>query len=67
MRWPYKKKTIYDRIKKKFAFFPVVVGNEWVWKETYYTFTWEDYVGSNVVRFNTYTEAEKWVKEWDES
>lgn len=67
MRWPYKKKTTYDRIKKRFAFFPVVVGNEWVWKETYYSFAWEDYGGGNVERFNTYEEAVEWVKSWEES
>lgn len=67
MRWSYKKKTIYDRIKKKFARIPVVINNEWVWLEPYYSFTWEDYGGSNVMRFNTYTEAEQWVKSWAEA
>ena len=62
MRWPYKKKTIYDRIKKRFARVPVVIDNEWVWLETYYSFTWEDYIGPNVERFNTYEEAVKWLK-----
>ena len=62
MRWPYKKKTIYDRIKKRFARVPVVIGNEWVWLETYYSFTWEDYIGPNIERFNTYEEAVEWVK-----
>ena len=66
MRWPYRKKTVYDRIKKRFAFFPVVINNEWVWKETYYSFTWEDYGGSSVMRFNTYEEAVEWVKSWEE-
>ena len=66
MRWPYKKKTIYDRIKKRFAFFPVVINTEKVWLETYYSFTWEDYAGPNVLRFNTYEEAVKWVKSWAE-
>lgn len=67
MRWPYKPKTVYDRIKKRFAFFPVVVGNEWVWKETYYSFSWEDYGGPNAMKFNTREEAVEWVKTWDES
>lgn len=66
MRWPYKKKTIYDRIKKKFARVPVVINNEWVWLETYYSFTLEDYGGEMVSRFNTYKEAVEWVKSWAE-
>ena len=66
MRWSYKKKTVYDRIKKRFAFFPVVVGNDWVWAETYYSFTLEDYGGEMVSRFNTYEEAVEWVKSWAE-
>ena len=67
MRWPYKPSTVYDRIKKRFALVPKVIGKEWIWWETYYSFTWEDYGGPNVVRFNTYEDAAKWVKEWDES
>lgn len=67
MRWTCKTKTVYDRIKKRFALIPRVIDNEWVWLETYYSFTWEDYSGPNVLRFNTYTEAEKWVKSWIES
>ena len=66
MRWPYKKKTVYDRIKKRFAFIPKQVESEWVWFETYYSFTWEDYSGPTILRFNTYTEAEKWVESWAE-
>lgn len=66
MRWSYKKKTVYDRIKKRFAIFPVAINAERVWLETYYSFTWEDYAGPNVLRFNTYTEAEKWVQSWAE-
>ena len=31
MRWPYKPKTVYDRIKRRFALIPRVVENEWVW------------------------------------
>lgn len=67
MRWSYKQKTVYDRIKKKFAFLPVIVGNEWVWLETYYKFSWEDYAGPNVLRFNSYNEAVKWLREWENS
>ena len=66
MRWPYKKKTVYDRIKKRFAIFPVVINTERVWLETYYSFTWEDYAGPNVLRFNTREEAVEWVKSWAE-
>ena len=67
MRWPYKTRTMYDRIKKRFAIIPRVVDNEWVWLESYYTFSWEDYAGPNVVRFNTYEEATKWIDEWEMS
>lgn len=66
MRWTYKPKTVYDRIKKKFAFIPKQIANEWVWLETYYAFYWEDYAGPQAIRFNTYTEAEKWVRSWAE-
>ena len=64
MRWSYKPKTVYDRIKKKFARIPVRIDNEWVWLETYYSFTYEDYGGDYIERFNTYEEAIKWVKSW---
>ena len=66
MRWEYKPKTIYDKIKKKFARVPVVINNEWVWLETYYSFSWEDYSGDNVMRFNTREEAVEWIKSWAE-
>ena len=66
MRWTYKPKTVYDRIKKKFALFPVVVNNQWVWLETYYAFIVEDYAGETVMRFNTHEEAIEWIKSWDE-
>lgn len=66
MRWEYKPKTIYDRVKKRFAIIPVVVDNQWVWLETYYAFSWEDYAGTTTVRFNTYEQAVSWVKAWDE-
>lgn len=67
MRWPYKSKTVYDRIKKKFALIPKAIEHEWVWLETYYSFSWEDYGGPNIVRFNTYEEAVQWLKEWEEN
>lgn len=67
MRWPYKPKTIYDRIKRKFALIPRVVENEWVWLEYYYAFTWEDYGGCNVMRFNSYKAATKWLQDWENS
>jgi hypothetical protein len=65
MRWHYNPKTIYDRIKKRFALIPRVVENEWVWLETYYAFSWEDYGGCCVARFNTYEAAKKWLETWD--
>jgi hypothetical protein len=64
MRWPYKLKTEFDRIKKRFALFPFRVENEWVWLETYYSYSWEDYGGINTIRFNTYEAAVQWVEKW---
>lgn len=66
MRWEYKPKTEFDRIKKRFALFPVTVDNEWVWLETYYSYSWEDYGGPNVMRFNTYETAVEWLKSSEE-
>jgi hypothetical protein len=63
MRWEYKPKTIYDKIKKRFALFPVRVDNEWVWLETYYSYTEEGYAGPEAIRFNTYDAAVKWLRE----
>ena len=57
MRWKCKPKTIFDKIKKRFAFFPVTINDEWVWLEFYYSITEEDYAGICVARFNTYKEA----------
>ena len=39
MIWKIKQKTIYDRLKKKFALFPKRVDDEWVWLECYYSLT----------------------------
>lgn len=64
MRWPYTAKTIYDRIKKRFALIPRVIDNEWVWLETYYTFSWEDYGGPHTERFNTHKAAVEWIASW---
>ena len=66
MRWEYKPKTSLDRVKKRFALFPVVVGDEWVWLETYYSFTIEGYAGPETTRFNTIKSAAEWLKTWDE-
>lgn len=62
MRWPYKPKTEFDRIKKRFALIPRVVENEWVWLETYYSFSWEDYGGANVKRFHSREAAVEWLE-----
>lgn len=62
MRWPYKSKTEFDRIKKRFALIPRVVENEWVWLETYYSFSWEDYGGTNVKRFHSREAAVEWLE-----
>jgi hypothetical protein len=66
MRWTYKPKTEIDRIKKRFALFPVIVGNEWVWLETYYSYTIEGYAGPETSRFNTLEEAIDWLNNWEE-
>ena len=67
MRWEYKPKTIYDRIKKRFALIPRVIENEWVWLETYYSYTEEGYAGPETIRFNTYEAAADWLKEREET
>ncbi len=64
MRWPYKPKTEFDKIKKRFALFPTIVEDNWVWFETYYSYSWEDYGGPNVKRFNTYDAVVKYLKSW---
>ena len=64
MRWTYKPKTIYDKIKKRFALFPIVVGDEWVWLESYYSYTEDGYAGPETVRFNTYNAAVEWLNEF---
>ena len=67
MRWPYKSNTIYDRIKKRFALIPRVIKNEWVWLESYYAFSWEDYCGCcSTIRFNTYEAAKNWLRSWED-
>jgi hypothetical protein len=66
MRWTYKPKTDIDRIKKRFALFPVIVGNEWVWLETYYSYTIEGYAGPETSRFSTLEEAIDWLNNWEE-
>lgn len=67
MRWEYKPKTYLDKIKKRFALFPVIVGDEWVWFETYYSFTIEGYAGPETTRFNTLQDAIEWLKTYEES
>lgn len=66
MRWQYKPKTEVDRIKKRFALFPVVVENEWVWLETYYLYKVEGYAGPEIARFNTLQKAIEWINSWEE-
>ncbi len=36
--WKAKEKSIYDNLKRKFAFFPKKVNDEWVWFETYWQY-----------------------------
>lgn len=67
MRWEYKPKTDFDRIKKRFAFFPVIVEDEWVWLESYYVYSIEGYAGTEVTRFNTLHAAKEWLEGLDNS
>lgn len=67
MRWEYKPKTELDRVKKRFAIFPVVVENEWVWLESYCVYTIEGYAGPEVIRFHTFERAKEWLEALDES
>lgn len=67
MRCKYKHKTAYDKIKKRFAAIPVVINDEWVWLETYYSYTEEGYAGPETVRFNTHDEAIKWLTDYENS
>ena len=66
MRWEYKPKTEIDRIKKRFALLPVVVEDEWVWLESYYSYTIEGYAGPETARFNTLDAAIQWLNSWTE-
>lgn len=67
MRWKHKPRTEIDNIKKKFAFFPVVINDEWVWLETYYLYSVEGYAGPEISRFNTLEEAIDWLNNWEDS
>lgn len=64
MRWKYVPKTLLDKIKKRFAIIPVVVEDEWIWLEIYYSYSEEDYGGVSTIRFNTYASAVDWVKKY---
>jgi hypothetical protein len=66
MRLEYKPKTIFDKIKKRFALIPIVVEDEWVWLEVYYSYTEEGYAGPETIRFNTYQAAADWLKNREE-
>ena len=65
MRWEYKPKTIFGKIKKRFAFFPVIVKDEWFWLETYYSYSEEHYAGVAVIRFKSYQDAFDWCSEYE--
>ena len=64
MRWEYKPKTIFDKVKRRFALFPVLINDEWVWLETYYSYTEENSASPLTIRFNTPQEATKWLKKY---
>lgn len=38
MTWKTKEKSVYDNLKRKFAFFPTKIDDEWVWLETYWQY-----------------------------
>lgn len=60
MKWKAKQKTIYDDLKKKFAFLPKRVDDEWVWLECYYSLTVFNIFGcfEEEYRWKTREEAE---------
>ncbi len=65
MRWKAKEKDIYDKIKKRFAFFPTKVHDEWLWFEFYYEYTEMTYDGWEAyARFLTYEGACKWLDKY---
>ena len=68
MRWEYKPKTVFDKVKKRFAFFPIVVGtdngDEWIWLESYYSYTEEGYAGPETIRFATYQGIDEWLRKY---
>ena len=60
MRWRAKESSIYDGLKKKFAFLPKRVDDEWVWLECYYSLTVFNIFGcfDEEYRWRTREEAE---------
>lgn len=72
MRWEYKPKTIYDKVKKRFALFPTLVHiNQdefmWIWLESYYSYSEEQYSGPMVVRFLNYQDMDEWLTVYENS
>lgn len=68
MKWPAKKKTIYDDIKRKFAIIPRLIDDEWFWFESYWEIRYFLPWGEVVNRFKTREEAEECVrKSYDDS
>ena len=65
MRWEYKQKTVFDKIKKRFAFIPIVVEDSWVWLETYYSYTIEGYAGPETKRMFSYADLYQWVDKYE--
>lgn len=65
MRWQQKEQTIYDRIQKRFAFFPTKVNNEWIWFESYYRLRCWNFLGcyEEEYRWLTKEEAEYDIQE----
>lgn len=62
MRWPARKKTIYDDIKRKFAIIPRLIDDEWFWFESYWEIRYFLPWGEVVNRFKTREEAEECVR-----
>ena len=65
MRWTAKELSIYDSVKRKFAFFPIKVDDEWIWLESYYVLRCWNILGCYEVeyRWKTKEEAEYDISE----
>lgn len=65
MKWKAKDLSIYDTVKRKFAFFPTKIDDKWIWLESYYELTCWNIFGCYpvVYRWKTKEEAEYDISE----